>query len=311
MGEDTRRRPGPARPCGRARDGMRRAGRGVRGLPRRPGPARRWPRRRARACGRGSAATAIQVVDLRLGRDQQRVDRVPVERVEQAHDGLGIDRPIPDIRRQLEDVRAARRAAPGSSFGFGSPYSWTATVLPCRSIGSQDVQDFGGGVRRRRGEVDAHAELSQDGRRLRTADDDGGARASCARRSASRRMCRAASKTVVVPTPVRKMTTARSRVEDALQWMPAGPATPAVDLAQARRGQRHAVVALDQVGQLGRATALQERNHALLQIGHAPSSPPAPAGMRTAPRASPGRRRAPRSDRRRARTAARIVFRRA
>ena len=76
------------------------------------------------------------------------------------------------------------------------------------------------------------------------------------------------------------------RGEDALNGCLQYRRIRGVDLAQARRRQRDTVVALDQIGQLRRATALQERNHALLQIGHAPSSPPTPAGMWSAPRAS-------------------------
>jgi hypothetical protein len=41
-----------------------------------------------------------------------------------------------------------------------------------------------------------------------------------------------------------------------------------VDLAQTGRGQGHAAVALDQVGQFGGAAALEEGDHRALKISH-------------------------------------------
>ena len=63
---------------------------------------------------------------------------------EQAHDRLG-DQPA-DPRHTASTPARARhaRAATGSNFGFGSPYSWTATVLPARSCDSRTGTDFGG-----------------------------------------------------------------------------------------------------------------------------------------------------------------------
>src|SRR5437899_2269590 len=64
-----------------------------------------------------------------------------------------------------------------------------------------------------------------------------------------------------------------------LQRRRVGPMT----LAQARRGERYAGVALDQVGQLGRAAPVEKGDDFALEISHATSSTPRrrPLGRRS------------------------------
>ena len=61
------------------------------------------PRRAAMVTG-----DAEQVFDLHLRGDQQRVNRALIERIEQGQNWRGIDRAIPHVRCELEDVGATR-----------------------------------------------------------------------------------------------------------------------------------------------------------------------------------------------------------
>ena len=99
------------------------------------------------AIERGRAAVlggnGEQVVDLGLAGDQQRVDlRAGPARRAGRRIGAG-STGRSQTYGASSSTRAPRAGSDWLSSGLGSPYSWTATVLPRRSIDSSDVQHFG------------------------------------------------------------------------------------------------------------------------------------------------------------------------
>ena len=209
---------------------------------------------------------AEQVFDLHLRGDQQRVNRALIERIEQGQNWRGINRAIPHVRCQLEDVGAAR-AKRLAEARVRFPVQLNRHCLSVDVYRLERLNDLGRGVRRRSGDVDADAESTEYSGRLGPPYRDGGRGES-------------APEIVLATDEPRRLEDrggADTGEEDrhgeiglahALDLVPQRRSVGQVNLAQTRRRERHAVVALDQIRQLGRTAAFEESHHATLQVSH-------------------------------------------